>query len=197
MMKNKNNIDQHTEDIHEEKHTQLEDTSSDSLTEEGSFEEPIPFEDLSSEDKIAVLQEELAEHLAGWKRAQADYQNLKKVTEQEKVETLKYGNTRLMESLIPLFDNLGLAVKHIPEEIAENAWTQGITYIVKQMNDVLMEQGVEVIDPQGETFDPHQHEAVEMIEVEGTEPNTIVEVLQVGYRLYDRVIRTARVKVSS
>lgn len=196
-MKNNNNT-QHPEDTQEEVLEHIEGVNIDPTeTEEVLTQEEIAFEDLSLEEQVAFLQNESAEHLAGWKRAQADYQNLKKTTQQEKIDTLKYGNARLMEALIPLFDNLELAVKHVPEEVSQNPWTQGVTYIVKQMNDVLAEQGVEIIDPKDQTFDPHQHEAVEMIEVEGTEPNTVVEVLQVGYRLNDRVIRTARVKVSS
>lgn len=196
-MKNKNNNHQ-PEDTQEEILEHIEGVNTEDTPEvDETLEQEVAFEDLSPEEQVAFLQAESAEHLAGWKRAQADYQNLKKTTQQEKLDTLKYGNARLMEALIPLFDNLELAVKHVPAEVAENPWTQGVTYIVKQMNDVLAEQGVEIIDPQGQTFDPHHHEAVEMVEQEGTEPNTVVDVLQVGYRLNDRVIRSARVKVSS
>jgi molecular chaperone GrpE len=139
-------------------------------------------------------QEEAEKNLNGWKRAQADYQNLKKQSEQEKLEIRKYGAANIIEELIPVFDNFALAIKHCPEELTGNAWVQGILYIEQQWAQILSEQGVEVVTPKaGEDFDPQTQEAIETKEnAEGK----VEEVVQNGYQIHGRVIRPARVKVS-
>lgn len=139
-------------------------------------------------------QEESEKNLNGWKRAQADYQNLKKQSEQEKLEIRKYASASVIEEMIPVFDNFALAIKHCPEDLAGNSWVQGILYIEQQWSQILSEQGVEIIKPQvGEDFDPNTQEAIETVE-SGDEK--VSEVVQSGYKLHDRVIRPARVKVS-
>lgn len=153
---------------------------------------------LGNQDEIAKLQEEIAVNLAGWKRAQADYQNLKRTSANEKIELIKYASSNLITKLIPLFDNFELALKYTPEELKNNQWVQGIEFILKQMQDILIEEGVKIINPLGEDFDPHQHEAVEMVTAEEeSNKNKVIEVMQVGYKLEDKLIRSARVKVSS
>lgn len=148
------------------------------------------------EQDLQQAREEAQRNLEGWKRAQADYQNLKKVSQEEKQEMVKMANAKLLEELIPIFDNFRLAVTQVPEDLADNAWTQGVGYIYKQLLEALQEEGMEVIDPKGEEFNPYEHEAVER-EEGGEEENKITEVIQVGYKLNDKVIRTARVKVAS
>lgn len=148
------------------------------------------------EHDLQQAREEAQRNLEGWKRAQADYQNLKKVSQEEKQEMVKMANAKLLEELIPIFDNFRLAVTQVPEDLADNAWTQGVGYIYKQLLEALQEEGMEVIDPKGEEFNPYEHEAVER-EEGGEEENKITEVIQVGYKLNDKVIRTARVKVTS
>lgn len=139
-------------------------------------------------------EEEAEKNLNGWKRAQADYQNLKKQSELEKLEIRKYAAATVIEEMIPVFDNFALAIKHCPEDLSGNSWVQGILYIEQQWSQILFEQGVEVITPQiGEDFDPNTQEALETAE-DGE--GKVSEVVQNGYRQHDRVIRPARVKVS-
>lgn len=149
------------------------------------------------EQIIEDLKEEVAYNLAGWQRAQADYQNLKKESAQNRLDSIKLANKSLIENLIPVFDNFALAIKHLPAELQANNWAQGIIFIHKQLQDILLAEGVEIIDPMGgQIFDPNMHEAVDSIEsADGLETNTIVEVLQVGYKLNGSLIRSARVKV--
>lgn len=158
----------------------------------------------SSKDNIDIeqlleqIKEESAYNLAGWQRAQADYQNLKKESEKSRLDSIKLANKALIENLIPVFDNFALATKHLPNELQDNSWVQGIVYIHKQLQDILIAEGVEIIDPVGETFDPNIHEAVDSIEIEDmSKQNTIIEVLQVGYKLNGSLIRSARVKVAA
>lgn len=150
------------------------------------------------EELIAKLESEVNYNLAGWQRAQADYQNLKKESEQIRVNSIKLANKSLIENFIPVFDNFALATKHLPQELQENNWVQGIIFIHKQLQDILLAEGVEIIDPMGQIFDPNLHEAVDSVDLEeGVESNTIVEVLQVGYTLNGSLIRSARVKVAT
>lgn len=145
------------------------------------------------QDTIIRLEQELGHNLAGWQRAQADYQNLKRESDKLRIDSIQLANKNLIETLIPVFDNFALALKHLPSEIADNTWVQGIIYIHKQLQDILLAEGVEIIDPLGQEFNPHIHEAVDS---EG-DGNIIAEVLQVGYTLHGVLIRSARVKVSS
>ena len=146
------------------------------------------------EEQEVNWQEEAEKNLDGWKRAQADYQNLKKQSEMEKLDIRKYAAATVIEEMIPVFDNFALAIKHCPKELQENSWVQGILYIEQQWSQILSEQGVEVITPAtGEEFDPNTQEAIETAE-EGD--GKVAEVVQNGYQLHDRVIRPARVKVS-
>jgi molecular chaperone GrpE len=150
------------------------------------------------EQEIINLKEEVAYNLAGWQRAQADYQNLKKESEKIRVDSIKLANKSLIENFIPVFDNFALATKHLPQELQDNNWVQGIIFIHRQLQDILLAEGVEIIDPKGQVFDPNIHEAVDIVSLtNGLEPNTIVEVLQVGYMLHGSLIRSARVKVSA
>jgi molecular chaperone GrpE len=150
------------------------------------------------EELVTKLESEVSYNLAGWQRAQADYQNLKRESDKIRLDSLKLANKNLIENLIPVFDNFALAIKHLPEELNGDKWVQGIVFIHKQLQDILFAEGVEIIDPQGAVFDPNIHEAVEMIDSkENLTSNTIAEVLQVGYRLNGILIRSARVKVVS
>jgi molecular chaperone GrpE len=155
-------------------------------------------DNLDLEQLVEQLKEESAYNLAGWQRAQADYQNLKKESEQARIDSIKLSNKALIENLIPVFDNFAIATKHLPEDLQNNNWVQGIVYIHKQLQDILIAEGVEIINPLGEVFDPNIHEAVDSVESDDVESqNTILEVLQVGYKLNGGLIRSARVKVSS
>ncbi|MGA1047142.1 MAG: nucleotide exchange factor GrpE [Minisyncoccia bacterium] len=147
---------------------------------------------------IEQLKEESAYNLAGWQRAQADYQNLKKESTQSSIDSIRLANKALIENLIPVFDNFELAIKHLPKDLQDNNWVQGVVYIHKQLQDILIAEGVEIVDPIGNIFDPNIHEAVDITEIQDqSKKNTIIEVLQVGYKLNGNLIRSARVKVAS
>lgn len=158
-------------------------------------EQKLDIEDIKAQ--LVSLQEEVEHNLSGWRRAQADYQNLKRETEQARIDTIKLANKSLIETLIPIFDNFALAIKHLPQDLEGNSWVDGIVFIHKQMQEVLMSEGVEIINPIGEEFNPNLHEAVDSVETDEGSKNTIVEVLQVGYSLNGSLIRSARVKVSA
>lgn len=133
------------------------------------------------------------EHYA--KRLQADFENYKRRTQEEKAEFSRYANTDLILQILPVLDNFRLAVRHLTKELEENNWVTGIRHIETQLEQVLQSEGVDTIPTIGEKFDPHLHEAVEEVESEKP-PGEITEEVQRGYRLQNKIIRHAKVKVS-
>jgi molecular chaperone GrpE len=130
------------------------------------------------------------------KRIQADFENLKKRSTNERIEYSRYANTDLILQILPVLDNFRLAVKHLPRELEENAWVAGVRHIEAQLKQILQGEGVVEIESIGEQFDPNLHEAIEEIESEKP-PGEIVEEIQRGYSLNDKVIRHSKVKVSA
>jgi molecular chaperone GrpE len=158
----------------------------------------------SSADKLFVkikkLKEELAkankekqEYLEGWQRAKADYVNLKKRAEEERVALVRNASAAIIEDLLPALDSFDQALESAGEE---NALLQGIRNTHVQLIKALVKEGVTILDPLGETFDPTKHEPVETVAVESAgEDNTVTKVHQKGYVLNDVLIRPARVAV--
>jgi len=148
-------------------------------------------------EKLKECVKEKQEYLDGWQRARADFQNQKKETAAEKERFMKFATEDLVQRLLPVLDSFNMAFNNTEawEKVDKN-WRVGVEYIYAQFKSVLEENGVEPIDPKGETFDPREHTSVEVIPTDKKEEDNIVtEVIQKGYRLRDRVIRTARVKV--
>ncbi|MDP2741414.1 MAG: nucleotide exchange factor GrpE [bacterium] len=134
------------------------------------------------------------EYLAGWKRERADFINYKKEETNRISCFAKYANEELLLKIIPTLDNIYLAEKELPEEIKNNKWTEGFLQIKTQLSVFLQKEGIEEIKTVGEKFDPNFMEVVE--EVEGEESGVVVEELQRGYTLHDKVIRPAKVKTA-
>lgn len=139
------------------------------------------------------------EYLSGWKRAQADYQNLKKDMEREKGEYAKYANERLLSDLLPALDQFALALQHMPSEGADqkvwNNWLTGIKAVQSLWEQAAKVQGLERIDTSG-VFDPQKHEAVGSEEAEGKESGSIIRVMQEGWSLNGKIIRPAKVIIA-
>ncbi|MAF24099.1 nucleotide exchange factor GrpE [bacterium] len=150
--------------------------------------------------EFSELKAKAEEHLNGWKRAQADYQNLKKEMEGKASEAIVLGRTSLIIALLPIVDNFLMAEKHIPEDQRDQDWVKGILQVKKQMDGMLKELGVETIKTVGEKFDPAFHEAVALSEgradKESGKSGQVIEEVQPGYKMADQVIRPAKVRVS-
>lgn len=177
----------------------------DVVFEEENNETPESSFGKNKDSKVAKLEEDLAkaraekqEYLDGWQRSKADYVNLKKRSEQERENLVNYAKEDLILELIKIGDNFQLAFKDKESwEKAPENWRLGIEYIYNNLKQVLAEQGVKEINPIDEEFNPEQHEAVEMIEaLEKANDHKVIEVIQLGYSLKDRVIRHAIVKVA-
>ncbi|MFH1610844.1 MAG: nucleotide exchange factor GrpE [Patescibacteria group bacterium] len=143
---------------------------------------------------IKELQEKCDEYLHGWKRAMVDYENFKKQSEKEKEEFVKFANTNLVMSLIPVYNNLKLALEHSPDD----DWAKGIDHIQKQFNQVLEHNGVDEVLPKiGGKFNPEEHEAVEQ-NLKHNQQNTenkISKIISCGYKLNNKVFIPAKVIV--
>lgn len=151
------------------------------------------------EEEIASLKKALEEekaraesYLANWQRAQADYINLKRRTEQEKAEATKFANSMLILNLLPVLDDFERAFNSLSTRLAGLTWVDGIRLIYRKLQSVLESHGLTEIDALGKPFDPYQHEAI--MYQEGDE-GIVLEVVQKGYKLHDRVIRPAMVIV--
>ena len=156
-------------------------------------------EDVVIADDVESLREALAEekakaqdYLGNWQRAQADFMNFKRRTEQERSEAIKFANAVLVENLLAVLDDLERALENVSAKLAGLTWVDGIALIYRKLRAILEGHGLTEIKALGEAFDPNLHEAVLYGEGEDGE---IVEELQKGYKLYDRVIRPTMVKV--
>ncbi len=151
-------------------------------------------------DELAQAQALAEEHMAGWKRAMADYANLKKETERDRVEIAKYASSTLVFSLLPVLDSFTKATAARPSDSEAQKlaqWADGVALIRAQFENAMKNAGVMHIDEHGVPFDPSRHEAMMMEKSnEGIAPGTIIRVLEPGYTLHDRVIRPAKVVVA-
>lgn len=130
-------------------------------------------------------------------RAQADFENLRKRLEKDKQDFLKYANEGIILELLNVLDDLERVI-NLAEDKHEglNAFLKGVEMILAHLYDLLKEYGVKPIEAEGQVFDPHYHEALMQVENKDLPEHTIVEVLQKGYLMHERVIRTTKVKVS-
>ena len=149
----------------------------------------------SLEGKIAELESELAETRARYLRLAADFENYKKRARQEQLETIQHATADLIGRLLPVLDDLHSVLDHKPDGIDES-WVKGIELSVRKLEEALGTHGLQPIEAVGARFDPKQHEAVGHEESSEHPEDTVVSELRRGYRLRDRVVRPALVKVA-
>ena len=152
-------------------------------------------EDIGTLKQALAEEKEKAEsYLANWQRAQADFVNYKRRSEQEKEEIGRFANSALMLNLLLVLDDLERAFASMPSELAELNWVDGVRLIERKLRASLEVQGLSSIEALSEPFDPHLHEAVR--QDKGKE-GIVIEEVQKGYKLHDRVIRPSRVVVGN
>jgi molecular chaperone GrpE len=146
-------------------------------------------------------QEELEQHIneltGDVQRVRADFENYRKRVEQEKEMARASGRVGAILKLLPVIDNIERAINHVPEELQDNAWAQGVGKLVKNLDKSLADMGVTRISAKpGDRFDPELHEAVQFDDDADGEHEVVAEELQAGYKLGDDVIRHSMVKVT-
>jgi molecular chaperone GrpE len=145
--------------------------------------------------KIAELESELAETRDKYLRLAADFDNFKKRNRQEQMETIQHASAELIARLLPVLDDLQNVLEHTPARIDET-WVKGLELSVRKLEEALGTHGLQPIDAVGARFDPKMHEAVGHEESSDHPEDTVVTELRRGYRIRDRVVRPALVKVS-
>jgi len=146
-------------------------------------------------NEITKLQEKVAELTAGWQRTQADFENHKKKSLEERSKLIKSANSDLIYELLPILDNFQLAAKHLPRELENNNWAQGVQQIEKQFEEILNQSGLTKIETIESEFNPELHEAVGEVKSDKKE-GTIIEEVLAGYKYDNIVLRPAKVKVA-
>ena len=168
------------------------------VTEIENQDEEMNTSNQSGEEK-SEWQIQAEEYLGDLKRTQADFENYKKRQQESQKELGGYLIEKLVLDIVPVLDNFRAATSHVPPEQKDSPWVTGIQYIEKQLETVLVDNGVTPIDAEpGMSFDPNLHEAVGT--EEGSEKNSeghkIAKVLQKGYKVGSKIVRPARVSVS-
>ena len=145
------------------------------------------------QQQLQLAEQKAQEHLESWLRAKAETENLRKRAQADIASAHKYAVDNLAEALLPVKDSLEAALTI--ENITLESLKSGVELTLKQLNAVFDKANLSEINPVNEKFDPHRHQAMTMVEAPG-EPNQVVNVMQKGYLLHDRVIRPALVTVS-
>ena len=126
-------------------------------------------------------------------RAQADFINYKRRSEEEREEQQKYANSRLILKLLPMLDEFTLAINHADTSGAEDSWLDGIKLINRKLQSLLETENVSRVETEGREFDPFEHEAIGYQESDDHQEGQILTVVRDGYKLHGRIIRPATV----
>ena len=174
--------------------------ASEALDEEGHVkhsEEPELSGDFSSEE-IERMAGQLVENRDKYVRLLADFDNYRRRAQKDRQDVIQYGHENLVKDLLSTVDNLDRAIDHAHQNDDGDlaSLLQGVELVQREFYAVLAQHEVYAIDAEGSEFDPSLHEAMAHVQNDSVPPNTVIEVLQTGYRLRDRLLRPARVVVA-
>lgn len=148
----------------------------------------------SSADELVELKKKSDEYLNNWKRSAADFINYKKEEMERTAMLINYTKEDMIDKILPILDNFYLAAGQMPEEVGKSVWGGGFLQIIKQVEEFLKKEGIEVIEVVGQKFNPETMEIVQ--EIEGKESGTVAQEVQKGYMANGKVLRPAKVKIS-
>lgn len=174
-------------------------------TEEGkTTEDIIQADELSHEEQVELLKSSLdemtvkaEEYLDGWQRSRAEFANYKKRILKENTEIHQVARGDVIKIYLDILDDLERALDEKPTEEEGKSWAEGIELIVQKLRTRLEVEGIKPMDPLGEEFDPLIHEALMKEEADEYESGQIIEVVQKGYWIGDKVLRPALVRVAA
>ena len=150
-----------------------------------------------SDAELEKLQEENAELKDRLLRSQAEFENFRRRMQKESLDAMKYQALPVVRDILPGFDNLKRAIDAAEQSGDTQNLIEGIKMVSQQFQETLKGLSCEAINPEGEAFDPNLHEALTQVPSADHEPMTVLQVVEAGYRMHDRVIRPAKVIVSS
>jgi molecular chaperone GrpE len=166
---------------------------------EEELKKDVPLEKMTKADlleKIKEVQKQAEENYDLYVRSQAESENMKKRFQKEKEDLARYSNESLIKQLLSVADNLEKAISHSSDEKSVGALREGIELTLKGLMDILGRAGLQTVKAEGESFDPNFHEAVAGMEDNTVKPGMVLQELQKGYMLNQRLIRPAKVIVS-
>jgi len=198
----KNNKDQIKQEIEETETESLEENSADQdldintdaeLDDDGSDEGPIEVLQASLGEMTAKAEE----YLDGWQRARAEFANYKKRVLRENTDIRQMARGEVIKLYLDIADDLERALQDKPETGEEGTWADGIEIIFQKLRSRLEAEGIKPMNPLGEEFDPNIHEALMKEESDEYESGQIIEVMQEGYWIGEKVLRPALVRVAA
>lgn len=145
--------------------------------------------------QLEAAQSKAAEYLDGWQRAQAEFSNYKKRIEREHSATAEMMRAQNIKKFLPVIDDMERALANRPADA--EAWVSGIELIYRKLTSILDSEGVTRIEAAGQPFDPNLHEAIAQEPSDVVESGHVIDVVQAGYMLGERVIRHALVRVAA
>lgn len=148
------------------------------------------------EAQLAEEKKKGDEYLDNWRRTAAEFQNYKRRMDKDKADYAQYANERLLKRLLDVLDSFDFGFKAMPDDVKNAPWGEGMRAVQRQIEKILESEGVTPIETQGQAFDPKVHEAMFYEPAPGANEGQILDELQRGYRLNDRVLRPSRVKVA-
>ncbi|GAA3403609.1 nucleotide exchange factor GrpE [Paenibacillus hodogayensis] len=149
-----------------------------------------------AEGELAEQRKLADEHYQRYLRTQADFDNFRRRSRQEKEDFAKYASAKLIEQLLPIVDNFERALAVSKDSSDSEALLKGVDMIYRQLDQVLAQEGLKRIESVGAPFNPEFHQAIMQVESEEHEEGIVLEEMQTGYILKDKVLRPAMVKVS-
>ena len=172
--------------------------SSESISENQQTESASKITELeSATQKIAELEKQISELKDALLRKAAEFENYKRRNESDQLNILKYAAESFIRNILPIYDDLERSLSHIDEANNSDSTKKGLLLVLEKFGKILENQGVKKIDAKGKPFDVHLHEALMQQPAEGVAPHTVLDVLEPGYMYKDRVLRHAKVIVSS
>jgi molecular chaperone GrpE len=162
-------------------------------------DEDKPIEEMSKQElieKLDRLQEKVDKNYDQYLRSQAEMENIIKRNKKEKEDWIKYANETLIKDLLPVMDNLEKAISFTDDKNSLDALKEGVELTLKNLKDTLTKSGLKEVEAQGKPFDPTYHHAVSEQDAEDVAAGIILQELQKGYMLHQRLIRPAMVVLS-
>lgn len=193
--KNINESDVSEQENHEKDESQTSDFAANA---DGNFLDEIEVHESESIfEQVEELKNQVEEFKDGWQRSRAEFANYKKRVEREREQTYQNAKGELLKRYLDIADDLLRALNNRPENGEGALWAEGIELVYRKLIAKFESDGVTLMETEGKLFDPNLHEAISLEESENHESGEIIEVLNPGYYLGDKVLRPATVRVAS
>jgi molecular chaperone GrpE len=166
------------------------------ITPVAEAEQPETIDLDSLQKELADAKDQCKEFSEGWQRERADFLNYRKRIEREQAQMHQLISGNIIKKYLSVLDDMERAIANRPQNAETQDWWNGVELIVRKLNGILEAEGVQVIPTEGEHFDPNLHEAISHEDAPDVESGKVIAVVQKGYRIGDRILRPALVRVA-